>query len=258
MQINEKVVVITGGASGLGQRTVEYMVQEKGARVAVFDLNQVAGEALAERLGRERVLYCQVDVADEQAVSTAVARTLAYFGAIDVCINCAGIPTPMKILDREGQASNCERFAQTVRVNLNGSFNVMSHCVAAMARNTPDADGERGVVINTASGAAFDGRVGHSAYSASKAGVVGLSLPAARELSGLGIRVNAIAPGLFDTPMGASLSPHVLAAMVASIEFPKRFGDMAEFAFLCAHICENRYINGECIRLDAATRLTAR
>ena len=148
-------------------------------------------------------------------------------------------------------------FFRVVAVNLLGTFNLMSHCAAAMMKNAPSADGERGVVINTSSGAAFEGQVGQSAYAASKAALVGLTLPAARELSRHGIRVNAIAPGLFDTPM-AQGAPELLQPLTALIEFPKRLGDSAEFASLCAHICGNRYLNGECIRLDAATCLRAR
>ena len=197
-----------------------------------------------------------MDVTDESSVAAAIGRAVARFGAIHVCINCAGVPTPMKVLDKQGKPS-CAKFQRTVLVNLVGTFNVMAHCVAQMVKNPLDG-GERGVVVNVASAAAFDGQVGQTAYGSSKAGVVGLSLPAARELGEVGIRVNAIAPGLFETPMAASLGPKVLEALVGMIEFPKRFGDMREFAILCAHICENAYLNGECIRLDAATRLRAR
>jgi 3-hydroxyacyl-CoA dehydrogenase / 3-hydroxy-2-methylbutyryl-CoA dehydrogenase len=258
MKLDGKVAVITGGASGLGRRTAEYFVRDKGAKVAVFDVNDEAGASLVAQLGDANALYRQVDVTDEAAVAAGVQACIDRFGRIDVCINCAGIPTPMKILDKEGKASSCARFQRTVMVNLVGTFQVMAHCIARMAANEPEGGEERGVVVNVASGAAFDGQVGQTAYSSSKAGVVGLSLPAARELSAIGVRVNAIAPGLFNTPMAQSLSPKVVESLTTMIEFPKRFGDMAEFASLCAYICENAYLNGECIRLDAASRLRAR
>ena len=258
MNLKDKVAVITGGASGLGKRTAEYFVQDKGAKVAIFDLNEQAGRELVQALGEDRAIYCEVDVSSEALVVQGLARTVATFGAIHVCVNCAGIPTPMKVLDKEGQATSCARFAKTVAVNLVGTFNVMAHSVAHMARNEAEGGEERGVVINIASGAAFDGQVGQADYGSSKAGVVGLSLPAARELAALGVRVNSIAPGLFNTPMAQTLNPKVLESLTSMIEFPKRFGDMAEFASLCAYLCENAYINGECVRLDAATRLRAR
>lgn len=258
MNLQGKVAVITGGASGLGRRTAEYFVREKGAKVAVFDLNDEAGEALAAQLGEAHALYRRVDVADEAAVADGVQACVDRFGRIDVCINCAGIPTPMKILDRDGRASNCGKFARTVMVNLVGTFQVMAYCIGQMAQNEPGSDGERGVVVNVASIAAFEGQVGTTGYASSKAGVVGLSLPAARELAALGIRVNAIAPGLFNTPMAERVDAKALEALKSAIEFPKRFGDLAEFASLCAYICENSYLNAECIRLDAAARVRAR
>lgn len=258
MKLQHKVAIITGGASGLGRRTARYFVDEKGARVAVFDVNDEAGRELAREVGEDRLLYCTVDVADARQVAAAVARAIGRFGALHVAVNCAGVPAPMRMLDRDGKPANCARFARTVAVNLVGTFNVLAHAAAAMARNAPDDGGERGVVINVSSGAAFEGQVGQTAYASSKAGVVGLSLPAARELSALGIRVNSIAPGLFDTPMARSVRPELLEALKATIEFPKRCGDMTEFASLCAYICENAYLNGECIRLDGAARLPAR
>lgn len=258
MKLENKVAVITGGASGLGCRTAEYFVREKGARVAVFDVSDEAGADLAAQIGGDRLIHCRVDVADEQQVAQGVARTVERFGAIHVCVNCAGVPAPLRIIDKDLTPTSGPRFARAVAVNLVGTFNVMAHCVAQMARNPPENGEERGVVINVASGAAFEGQAGQAAYASSKAGVVGLSLPAARELSSLGIRVNAIAPGLFDTAMAQALSPKILDGLKALIEFPKRPGDMSEFASLCAYMCENSYINGECIRLDGAARLPAR
>jgi 3-hydroxyacyl-CoA dehydrogenase / 3-hydroxy-2-methylbutyryl-CoA dehydrogenase len=258
MNLEDKVVVVTGGASGLGKRTVEYLIAEKHAKVAILDLNSEVGESMVAALGSDKVMYCPVDITHETQVASAVANVVDRFGHIDVCINCAGIGMPMKILDKEGQASgSCGKFAKVIAINLVGTFNVMAHCVAAMAKNVPQ-EGERGVVINISSGAAFDGQVGQSAYSASKAGIVGLSLPVARELAGLGIRVNSIAPGLFNTPMVAALPTPILDTLLSVMQFPKRFGDMTEFAHACAFLCENGYANGECLRLDAAARLPPR
>ena len=258
MKLQGKVAVITGGASGLGRRTAEDFVRDKGAKVAVFDVNDEAGAALIAQLGESNALYRRVDVADEAAVAAGVQACVERFGRIDVCVNCAGIATPMKILGKDGHASNCGKFQRTVMVNLVGTFQVMAYCIAEMAKNEPENGEERGVVVNTASVSAFDGQVGKTGDASSKAGLVGLSLPAARELAAIGVRVNAIAPGNFNTPMLQSLSPKVIEALKSSIEFPKRFGDLTEFASLCAYICENAYLNGECIRLDAAARLRAR
>lgn len=258
MRLEGKVAVITGGASGLGRRTAEYFVRDKGAKVAIFDLDGAAGAALVAELGVSYAMFLQVDVADEAAVAAAVRACAERFGRIDVCINCAAIPTPLRIIDKDGCASNCDKFQRTVMVNLVGTFQVMAHCIAQMARNEPENGEERGVVVNIASGAAFEGQIGQSAYSSSKAGVVGLSLTAARELAMIGVRVNSIAPGMFNTPMLQSLGQKVVESLITMVEFPKRPGAMSEFASLCAYICENAYLNGECIRLDAATRLRAR
>lgn len=258
MNLKEKVAVITGAASGLGARTARYFVEDKQARVAIFDLNDEAGQRLAAELGPDKAIYCRVDVADEASVAQGVAQVMQKFRAIHVCINCAGIPTPMKILVGDERTPNCARFARTVMVNLVGTFNVMAYCIKQMETNAPEAGEERGVVVNVASGAAFEGQVGQTGYASSKAGVVGMALPAARELADRGIRVNTIAPGLFNTPMVQSLNPNVQDALLTMLEFPKRPGDMAEFASLCAYICENQYLNAECIRLDAALRLRSR
>ena len=258
MKLQGKVAVITGGASGLGRRTAEYFVRDKGAKVAVFDVNDAEGASLVAQIGEDKALYQRVDVTDEAAVAAGVRSCIEHFGRIDVCINCAGIPAPIKILDRDGHASNCGKFQRTVMVNLVGTFQVMAYCIEHMAKNAPENGEERGVVVNVASGAAFEGQVGQTAYGSSKSGVVGLSLPAARELAVLGVRVNSIAPGMFNTPMLQSLSPKVIESLTAMVEFPKRPGDLSEFASLCAYICENAYLNGECIRLDAGTRLSAR
>jgi NAD(P)-dependent dehydrogenase (short-subunit alcohol dehydrogenase family) len=253
MNIEGKVIVITGGASGLGQATARYMVQEKGARVALFDLNSEAGEATVAELGEDVALFCQTDVTSEESIDSAIAATMEKFGAIHADINAAGIPLPCKILDRDGKASGLKKYAAVINVNLCGVFNVMAKCAEQMARNAPDENGERGAVINISSGAAFEGQIGQSAYSGSKSGVNGMNMPAARELGPLGIRVNSIAPGLFGTPMALSLDKKVVDSLVQMCEAPKRMGELDEFAHCCAFLIENGYMNGRVIRLDAAT-----
>ena len=257
MELQDKVVVITGGASGLGRATADYFVG-KGARVSLFDLNEEAGNAAVAELGEDNALFAATDVTSEESVAAAVEATMAKFGAIHVNINCAGVPAPCKVLDREGKATALKKFAFVVNVNLIGLFNVMSKCAEKMALNEPDAGDERGVIVNISSGAAFEGQIGQNAYSASKSGVLGLNMPAARELGPLGIRVNAICPGLFGTPMVASLDQKVQDALVNMIESPKRMGDMQEFAHCCAFLVENGYMNGRTIRLDAATVMQAK
>lgn len=257
MQIAGKVVVVSGGASGLGLAVARHLVEEREARVAIFDLNEENGKEVAQELG-ERALFVPTDVTSEESVRGAVAATVARWGAVHACINCAGILGPSRVLGKDGRATPLARFAQIAMVNLVGIFNVMSQCAEQMARNEPEAGEERGVVINISSGAAFEGQVGQCAYASTKAGVLGLNLPAARELGEIGIRVNAIAPGLFLTPMVAQLDPKVLGALKAQVEAPPRLGDPREFAHCCDFIIENAYLNGETIRLDAASRLRAR
>lgn len=257
MQIKGKVAVVTGGASGLGRATAS-MLHDAGGRVALFDMNEAAGTAYATELGADSTMFVATDVSDEASVSSAIDAVVDRFDRIDICVNCAGIAAPGKILDREGHARPLAKYAQVINVNLIGSFNVMRLCVERMAGNEPEANEERGVVVNVASGAAFEGQIGQCAYSSSKAGIVGLSLPAARELEPLGIRVNAIAPGLFLTEMVQALGDKVVASLTETIESPRRPGDPAEFAHLVKFLIENRYMNGECVRIDAATRLRAR
>ena len=230
MELTDKVVVITGGASGLGQATAFYMVREKGARVALLDLNVEAGEATVAEIGEDKAIYCETDVTSEESIDAAVAKIMEKFGAIHANNNAAGIPLPCKILDRDGKASGLKKYATVINVNLCGVFNVMAKCAEQMARNEPDDKGERGAVVNISSGAAFEGQVGQSAYSGSKAGVNGMNIPAARELGPLGIRVNSIAPGLFGTPMVKSLDEKVQESLIAMCEAPKRMGEMEEFA----------------------------
>lgn len=258
MDITGKVIIITGGASGLGRATAHYMVKEKGARVALFDLNKEAGKAAVAELGEDMALFCETDVTSEESIDSAIAATVDKFGAIHADINAAGIPLPCKVLDRDGKASGLKKYASVINVNLCGVFNVMAKCAEKMAKNNPDEKGERGVIINISSGAAFEGQVGQSAYSGSKAGVNGMNIPAARELGPLGIRVNSIAPGLFGTPMVNSLDEKVVQSLIAMCEAPKRMGDMEEFAHCCAFLIENGYMNGRVIRLDAASVMQAR
>jgi len=258
MRIQDKIIVITGGASGLGLATARHLRKDKGARIAIFDLNEAAGEQAVAELGADHAVFVKTDVSDETSVQQAVDAVIDRFGAIHVCINAAALPNPCKVLGKDGKATPLARFAQVTAVNLNGVFNVMSKCAEQMAKNEPEAGEERGVVINISSGAAYEGQIGQCAYASSKAALIGLNMPAARELGTIGVRVNAIAPGLFLTPMVSSLGEKIVSSLVERIEAPKRLGDMAEFAHCCAFIIENAYLNAETIRLDAASRLTAR
>ena len=258
MRIEDKVIVITGGASGLGLATAHHLLHEKGARVAMIDLNDEAGEKAVATLGRERAMFVRADVSNEESVQAAVDQVVARFGAIHVCINAAAIASGFKMLGKDGKAAPLARFAQVTAINLNGVFNVMSKCAEQMAKNEPEAGEERGVVINISSGAAYEGQIGQCAYGSTKAGVIGLNMPAARELGAIGVRVNAIAPGLFLTPMVAALDDKVLESLKSQMEAPRRLGDMREFAHCCAFIIENAYVNAETIRLDAASRLKAK
>lgn len=256
MELQDKITVITGGASGLGRATADYFVA-RGARVAIFDLNEEQGARAVAELGEDKALFATTDVTDEDSVARAIAATMDKFGAIHININCAGVPAPCKVLDREGRATALKKFAFVVNVNLLGLFNVMSKCAEKMALNQPEGE-ERGVIVNISSGAAFEGQIGQCAYSASKSGVLGLNMPAARELGDLGIRVNAICPGLFLTPMAQSLDPKVLDVLKQIPEAPRRPGHMEEFAHCCNFLVENSYMNGRTIRLDAATVMPAK
>lgn len=257
MRIRDKVVVITGGASGLGLAAARYLLVEKGAKVAILDLNDEAGHRAVDELG-DRAMYTSADVSSDESVRHALDVVMSRFGAIHGSINCAAILGPAKVLDRNGKATPLADFTRIAMVNLVGTFNVMSQCAERMAGNEPEGGEERGVVINVASIVAYEGQIGQCAYAATKAGVIGLNLPAARELGAQGIRVNSIAPGLFLTPMAAQLSEKSLEALKSQAEAPPRMGDMREFAHCCAFIIENGYMNAETVRLDAATRLRAR
>ncbi|MBF7729658.1 3-hydroxyacyl-CoA dehydrogenase [Pseudomonas sp. N040] len=255
MELQNNVVIVTGGASGLGLVTCQQLAAQ-GAKVVAFDLNEEAGRALVAELG-DKAVFAKVDVTDVASVAAGIAKAIEAFGRIDVCINCAGIAPGGKTVGRNG-ALPLEKFAQVININLLGTFNVLRLAAEQMAKNAPNADGERGVIINTASVAAFDGQVGQAAYSASKAGVVGMTLPIARDLAPLGIRVMTIAPGIFDTPMMKGMADEVRDPLLKMVQSPKRFGEPKEYAALAAHIITNQYLNGEVIRLDGAIRMEPR
>jgi NAD(P)-dependent dehydrogenase (short-subunit alcohol dehydrogenase family) len=252
MQIADSVALVTGGASGLGEATVR-LLAGAGGRVMILDRPGSAGEALVAELG-DAVAFSPADVTDETQVAAAVTRTVERFGAIHVAVNCAGVGVAMRTITREGPHP-LDLFTKVLQVNLIGTFNVIRLAAAQMARNTPNAEGERGVIVNTASVAAYDGQIGQAAYSASKGGVVGMTLPIARDLAGVGIRVLTIAPGTFDTPMLATAPEPLRQALAAQIPFPSRLGRPSEYAALVRHILENVMLNGETIRLDGAIRM---
>ncbi len=254
MKIEQSVAVITGGASGLGLATVEKFVR-LGAKVAIFDFNEAQGLAVAERLGAQ-VMFAKVNVADEDSVQAAIDQTMAHFGAIHICINYAGIGNAGKTLGKKGVLPLAD-FNKVLQVNLVGTFNVLRLAAEQMAKNEL-VDGERGVIINTASVAAYEGQIGQAAYSASKGGVVGMTLPIARDLASYGIRVNTIVPGLIHTPMFDSLEPNVIAALSATVLNPQRLGRPDEIAHTAVYIVENGYVNGECIRVDGGIRMQPR
>ncbi|WP_042357615.1 3-hydroxyacyl-CoA dehydrogenase [Bacillus rubiinfantis] len=256
MNLKDKVAVVTGGASGLGLATVTRLV-EKGAKVVIFDLNEAKAKEAVEQLG-ENVQYAIVNVSDEESVQTGMKQVIETFGAIHICVNCAGVGTPGKTLGKKGVLP-LENFNKIIDINLAGTFNVLRLAANEMVNNEPLTDsGERGVIINTASVAAFDGQMGQAAYGASKAGVAGMTLPVARDLSEFGIRVNTIAPGLFLTPLANTLPEHIIKKLGDSVEFPKRLGRPSEFAELATFIMEQEYLNGEVIRLDGGIRMAPR
>jgi len=252
MQLDQVKAVITGGASGLGHAVAQYLVAH-GARVALFDVNEEKGQQAAQALG-EAARFYRTDVTSEDGVTANVAAASEAMGGLNVVMNCAGILGAGRVLGKEGPMA-LSQFQATVMVNLVGSFNVAKAGAALMQSNDAGEDGERGVIINTASVAAYEGQIGQAAYSASKGGVVGMTLPMARELARFGIRVATIAPGIFWTPMVDGMPPQVQESLGASIPFPSRLGKPEEFAQTVAFILGNRYINGETIRLDGAVRL---
>ena len=252
MELNGAGALVAGGASGLGAATARELAA-RGARVAVADLNEEGAAALAEELGGDAI-GIGVDVTDEAQVETAVKRTQEEFGELRIAVSCAGIGWAERTINQDG-AAKLAPFETVIRVNLVGTYNVLRLSAEAMSQNEADAGGERGAVVMTASAAAFDGQIGQTAYSASKGGVVGLTLPAARDLARWGIRVCTIAPGLFDTPLLAALPEDARAALGAGIPFPSRLGKPEEFAEMVAAIVANPMLNGETIRLDGALRM---
>jgi len=256
MDIAGKTALIVGGASGLGEATARRL-HRAGAYVVVFDLNKERGQLMVEELGAERFLFVPGSVTEEADVRRAVDAALNTFDALHIAVNTAGIATPGRILGKQGPLP-LETFSKVIAVNLIGTFNVLRLAAAAMQQNLSMADGERGVIINTASIAAYEGQIGQAAYAASKGGVVGLTLPAARELAKWGIRVVCIAPGLFDTPLLAGLPETVRVDLGRQVPFPSRLGRPPEYAFLVTHIIENVMLNGEVLRLDGALRMGPR
>ena len=252
MQIEGSTFIVTGGASGLGAATAR-MIVDGGGHAVIADLKDDEGRAFASQLG-DSARFVRTDVTDETSGKGAVAAALDAFGGVQGLVNCAGIVHGEKVVGKDGPHT-LAGFARAIGINLIGTFNLVRLAADAMAKNAPNAGGERGVIVNTASVAAFDGQIGQAAYSASKAGVAGMTLPIARELARYGIRVMAIAPGIFWTPMVDGMPEAVQQSLSASIPFPSRLGKPEEFADLVAYILQNTYLNGETIRLDGATRL---
>ncbi len=255
MQINGSVAVVTGGASGLGEATVRLHVQG-GGLAAILDLSEENGSQLAAELG-EKAVFIRTDVTSEESVRKAVEETITSLGSIHILVNCAGIGIAQKVLGRKGIHSLAD-FNRVVQVNLVGTFNAIRFAAEKMAANIPSDDGERGVIVSTASVAALEGQIGQAAYSASKSGVIGMTLPIARELAEHGIRVLTIVPGLFSTPMFDSLSEEVRSSLGKMTPFPQRMGRPEEYALLVKSIVENPMLNGTSIRLDGAIRMQPR
>ncbi len=255
MNIKDCIAIVTGGASGLGEATVRNLASH-GARAAIFDLQIERGEALANELG-DHVIFVNTDITSEESTQAAIDKTVEHFGGINVAVNCAGVADAGKILSKKGPL-NLGHFNKVIQVNLVGTVNIIRLAAEQMIKNDPNGDGEKGVIVNTASAAAFDGQIGQVAYSASKAGVAGMTLPIARECADYGIRVMTIAPGLFNTPMLEALPEPVRESLGKMVPFPPRLGKPSEYAHLVKHIIENSMLNGEVIRLDGAIRMAAR
>jgi NAD(P)-dependent dehydrogenase (short-subunit alcohol dehydrogenase family) len=252
MQLRDHVFVVTGGGSGLGAATARRLAAG-GAKVALIDVNASGGRAVAADLG-DAGCFIEADVCEETQVRAAVEQACLRYGGLHGAVNCAGIAPAERVLGKTGPHS-LALFTRVIGVNLIGTFNVIRLAAEAIARNTPAADGERGIIVNTASVAAFEGQIGQAAYSASKAGVAGMTLPIARELARFGIRVMTIAPGIFETPMVAAMSSEVQASLGAQVPFPSRLGKPDEYAALVEHIISNTMLNGAVIRLDGAIRM---
>lgn len=255
MEIANRTVLVTGGASGLGAACVRRFVTA-GANVVLADLNRQQGDAVASE-SSEHIAFIETDVTDESSTALAVQAAIDRFGGLAAVIHCAGIVAGSRIVGREGP-HDLELFSRVVHINLIGTFNVLRLAAAAMSKHPPDAEGERGVIVLTASVAAFEGQIGQAAYAASKAGIAGLTLPAARELAAFGIRVVTIAPGIFDTPLMAALPDNVRESLAKQPAFPQRLGRPEEFAALAQHAIENRMLNGTVLRLDGGLRMAAK
>lgn len=252
MQVKDSVFVVTGGGSGLGAETARRLVGA-GAKVVIVDVDVDTGQAQANELGAN-ARFVKTDVTDEASAKAAIDVAVKEFGGLHGLVNCAGVAPPKKVVGREGP-HDLATFVRVVNINLNGTFNMIRLAADAMIKNQPNDGGERGVIVNTASVAAIDGQIGQAAYASSKAGVVGLTLPVARELAAHGIRVMTIAPGIFETPMLKGLPQAAQDSLGKMVPFPSRLGRPSEYAALVQHICENGYLNGEVIRLDGAIRM---
>jgi len=255
MQLENRSCVVTGGASGLGAGTVR-LFHAAGARVVIADINAAAGAKLATELG-ERAVFQRTDVTAENDAKDCIDLAVSRFGGLQVLVNCAGIGMGEKVIGKDG-LHRLQSFARAIEINLIGTFNMIRFAAEAMSHSEPSASGERGVIVNTASVAAWDGQIGQAAYSASKGGIVGMTLPIARELPRYGIRVVTIAPGLFQTPLMDALPPEVQESLGKSVPFPSRLGRPDEFAAMARHIVENEMLNGASIRLDGALRMAPR
>jgi 3-hydroxyacyl-CoA dehydrogenase / 3-hydroxy-2-methylbutyryl-CoA dehydrogenase len=252
MKLSDVSAIVTGGASGLGEAVVRAIISG-GGNAAIFDLADDRGNKLEKELG-EAAVYCRADVSTETDVAAGIDRAIGKFGKINAVVNAAGVAFAGRTIGKKGPM-DLGQFERTIKINLTGTFNVIRLAAMKMSENAPGPDGERGVIVNTASVAAFDGQIGQAAYSASKAGIVGMTLPVARELAAYGIRIVTIAPGIFDTPMMAGFSDEVRASLGQSIPFPQRMGRPDEFASLVLQVFENTMLNGETIRLDGAIRM---
>ncbi|MDE0115206.1 MAG: SDR family NAD(P)-dependent oxidoreductase [bacterium] len=255
MQASGSVALVTGGASGLGAGVVKTLLA-KGGKAVILDLPSSAGEDMAQDMG-DAVAFVPVDVTDTGDVERAVAAAARAFGRVDLLVGCAGISSGQRVVSRDGTPNPLDHFRQHIEVNLIGLFDVARRAVSAMSANEPNADGERGLIVNIASIAGYEGQVGQSAYGSSKAGVIGLTLPMARDLAVWGIRVMTIAPGTMDTPMLATLNDEFIAKLVEDNVFPHRLGAPADVGSLVVHFMENTFLNGEVVRLDAGLRLTS-
>lgn len=254
MDLSGSIVLVTGGASGLGESVIRRALQCGAAGVTIVDLAADRAAALAAELG-DRVHVVRADISSSAEVEAAVASAVGRFGRLDVAVCCAGIPGASRTIDRHGNPADLDIWRKVIEINLIGTYDTVRRCAAAMSTNEPNADSERGVIVMTASVAAFDGQTGQTSYSASKGGIVGMTLPLARDLAPAGIRVNTIAPGLIHTPIYDFAPPEFLEALARNPVFPMRLGRPDEFAHLVQSVVENTYLNGEVIRLDAAVRL---